>query len=168
MDMNYRIHSAFKNNDFEQLRNLLSHLEEFPNCHLEGFGHLLEYAIYHSSLSFIQKFLEAGADPNYGDNMGFPSIIAALSSEREDREEIINLLLDFGGDINQRGINDWTPLHWAAANNDTELIQYLMNKGSDPTLRTRIDDMATPLEEAEILGCKSSVAMLKQFESDKK
>ena len=167
MDSNQRIHTAFKQNDFDQLRNLLSHLEKFSNCHLEGFGHLLEYGIYHSSLRFIHKLLAAGADPNYGDHAGFPSIIAALSSGRGDREEIVDLLLDFGADINQRGINDWTPLHWAAANDDAELIDYLMKKGSDPTLHTRIDDMATPLEEAEILGCKSSVAMLKQFECDK-
>lgn len=167
MDLNLRIHSAFKENDFEQLRDLLGHSCEFPNCHLEEFGHLLEYAIYHSSLSFINEMLDAGAEPNYEDHAGFPSIIAALSSERDDRKDIIDLLLKYGGDINQRGINDWTPLHWAAANNDVKLIEYLLGKGADPTLRTDIDDKATPLEEAEILGCESSVKILKRLKGNK-
>lgn len=167
MDLNLRIHSAFKENDFGRLRDILGHSREFPNCHLEGFGHLLEYAIYHSSLSFIKKMLEAGAEPNYEDHAGFPSIIAALSSERDDRKDIIDLLLKYGGDINKRGINDWTPLHWAAANDDVKLIEYLLEKGADPTLRTGIDDKATPLEEAEILGCESSVKILKQLKGNK-
>lgn len=163
MDLNLRIHKAFKENDFEQLRDLLGHSREFPNFHLEGFGHLLEYAIYHSSLNFINHILDAGADPNYEDHAGFPSIIAALSSEREDRKDIIDLLLRYGGDIHQRGINDWTPLHWAAANDDAGLIEYLLEKGADPTLRTGIDDKATPLEEAEILGCESALKVLKRL-----
>ncbi len=167
MDLNLRVHSAFKENDFERLRDILGHSREFPNCYLEGFGHLLEYAIYHSSLSFINEMLDAGAEPNYEDHAGFPSIIAVLSSEREDRKDIIDLLLKYGGDINQRGINDWTPLHWAAANDDVKLIEYLLEKGADPKLRTGIDDKATPLEEAEILGCESSVKILKQLKGNK-
>ena len=163
MDLNLRIHNAFKENNFQQLRELLEDRQEFPNCKVEGFGHLLEYAIYHSSLNFIHKMLDAGAEPNYEDHAGFPSIIAALSSEREDRKDIIDLLLKYGGDINRRGMNDWTPLHWAAANDNISLIEYLLGKGADPTLRTGIDDKATPLEEAEILGCESAVKILKQF-----
>ena len=163
MDLNIRIHNAFKENDFEQLSSLLGHKHEFPNVQLEGFGHLLEYAIYHSSLGFIEKMLEAGAEADYEDHAGFPSIIAALSSEREEKEDIIDLLLRYGADINQRGINDWTPLHWAAANDDVKLIEYLFEQGADPTLRTGVDDKATPLEEAEILGSKASVKVLKEL-----
>lgn len=167
MDLSVKIDKAFKENDFEKLKSLIGNRQEFPNGHLEGFSPLLEYAIYHSSLSFIKKMLDSGADPNYEDHAGFPSIIAALSSEREDRKDIIDLLLRYGADINQRGINDWTPLHWAAANDNARLIEYLLEKGADPTLRTGIDDMATPLEEAEILGCESSVKILKQIKDIK-
>lgn len=75
--------------------------------------------IYHSPLSCIRALLEQGADPNYADHAGFPSQIAALSCpERPDREEIIELLLGFGADIELRGINDYTPLHYAAVEND--------------------------------------------------
>lgn len=169
MDLRRELDRAFKTDDFELLRELLGNRRDFPNCREPGFGHLLEYALYHSSLSFIQKLLEAGANPNYEDNDGFPSIIAALSSEREERQDMIDLLLQYGADINRQGLNDWTPLHWAAADNDIRLIGYLLDKGADPTIRTRIDDKATPLEEAEILGCTEAVKVLRQrSENDKK
>ena len=77
---------------------------------------ILEYAIYHSPLAFIRRLLELGADPNYGDHAGFPSLIAALScGARKDRDEILELLLANGADIQQRGMNDYTPLHTALA-----------------------------------------------------
>lgn len=162
MDLSIKLDRAFKNDDFELFRELLGNRPDFPNCREAGFGHFLEYALYHSSLGFIKKLLEAGANPNYEDNDGFPSIIAALSSEREERQDMIGLLLQYGADINRRGLNDWTPLHWAAANNDVMLIEYLLDKGADPSIRTRIDDKTTPLEEAELLGCTEAVKAIKQ------
>ncbi|NGP77425.1 ankyrin repeat domain-containing protein [Balneolaceae bacterium YR4-1] len=161
-ELGIKLDRAFKNNDFEFLRALLGNRPDFPNCRETGVGHLLEYALYHSSLSFIKKLLVAGANPNYEGNDGFPSIIAALSSERDEREDMIGLLLQYGADINQRGLNDWTPLHWAAAGNDVRLINYLLDQGADPTIRTRIDDKATPLEQAEILGCIEAVTAIKE------
>ena len=80
---------------------------------------ILEYAIYHSPLAFIRRLLELGADPNYGDHAGFPSLIAALScGARKDRDEILELLLANGADIQQRGMNDYTPLHTAVGLQD--------------------------------------------------
>ena len=97
----------------------------------------------------MRTLLELGADPNYGDHAGFPALIAALSSDRADRYELLELLLSFGADPGQRGLNDWTPLHYAAASDDTEGIELLLARGADPTARTRIDDFATPLEELD-------------------
>jgi hypothetical protein len=62
-----------------------------------------------------------GADPNPAHHAGFPPLIAALScvrahpgtSAREDVLEVLKLLLAFGADPNQRGLNDFTPLHMA-------------------------------------------------------
>jgi hypothetical protein len=119
-----RIDAAFRVGDFEGLRAALDSPEGFPN--VSGpptIGHCLEYAIYHSPLSFIRTLLERGADPNYVDHAGLPSLIAALtclrsapgSPARPDAYEILELLLAAGADPNQRGLNDYTPLHWAAA-----------------------------------------------------
>lgn len=159
------IHEAYKRGDLDALRALLGAPPDFPNCRgPTGVGEIiLEYAIYHAPLPFIGGLLEQGADPNYQDHAGFPSLIAALSSARADRYEIVRLLLSFGPDIQQRGVNDWTPLHYAAANNDVEGIEILLAHGADPTARTRIDDCATPLKEAEHLGRAAAARTLRRI-----
>ena len=159
------IHDAYKRGDAEELSRLLGNPPDFPNCKgPPGAGEIvLEYAIYHSPLSFIRKLLELGANPNYADHAGFPSLIAALScSDRPDRYEILELLISFGADIQQRGHNDYTPLHYAASIEDIPAMELLLAHGADLNARTRIDDYATPLEEMEILSNERSASFLRQ------
>lgn len=158
------IHEAYKKGDLEALKAALGDPPDFPNCRGPmGVGEIvLEYAIYHSPLRFIRALLELGADPNYGDHAGFPSLIAALSSARKDRYAVIELLLDFGADIQQRGVNGYTPLHYAAATRDLQGIELLIARGADPDARTDVDDFATPLEEAKILGLTEVVEALRK------
>ena len=159
------LHEAYRRGDLATVRAMLGDPPDFPNCPGPyGVGEIvLEYAIYHSPLGFIRRLLELGADPNYEDQAGFPSLIAALScGERADRYDILELLLDHGADIQQRGLNDYTPLHYAAVQQDTEAIALLLARGADPAARTRIDECATPLEEAANLGHTETVAALKK------
>jgi ankyrin repeat protein len=159
------IHEAYKRGDLDALRRLLGDPPDFPNSRgPAGFdGPILENAIYHSPLACIRTLLEFGADANYADHAGFPSLIAALSTDRADRRQIVELLLAHGADIQKHGINDWTPLHYAAATDDLEGIQLLLRHGADPSAHTRIDDYATPLEEAEILGRTEAVRLLRKL-----
>lgn len=149
-----RLHEAYERGDLAAVRRLLGDPPDFPNNRGPlGLGEIvLEYAIYHSPISFVATLLEMGADPEYGDHAGYPSIIAALASGRKDRLEIVELLLERGADIQQRGVNGYTPLHWAAAEDDPRLVEWLLARGADPAARTIVDDYATPLEEALILG----------------
>jgi uncharacterized protein len=159
------IHDAYQRGDLAALKALLGDPPDFPNCRgPAGVGEIiLEYAIYHSPLPFIRTLLEQGADPNYQDHAGFPPLIAALSSGRPDRYEIVEILLGFGADIQARGLNDWTPLHHAAATDDLDGIRLLVAHGADPNARTRIDALATPLEEAEQLGRAAAVRLLRDL-----
>ena len=159
------IHEAYRRGNLERLRALLGDPPDFPNCRgPEGVGGIiLEYAIYHSPLGFVRRLLGLGADPNYPDHAGFPSLIAALSAARPDRYALIELLLAAGADIQARGVNDWTPLHYAAATDDVQAIELLLAHGADPNARTRIDDRATPLEEAEILGRTAAARLLRKL-----
>ena len=127
-------------------------------------------AIYHAPLADIRALLEAGADPKAPVDDGFPPLIAALSCGREvagakarrDVDEIIRLLLSWGADPHQRGINDYTALHMAVAEGNALAVQRLLDAGADVDLRTRIDDCETPLEMARSLDRPDMIAILER------
>jgi len=158
------IDEAFKAGDFERVGNALGGsprwFDEVMPFEL-GLGHPLEYAIYWSPVAFIRRLFVEGTTLDYPDAAGFPAIIAALSTKRSDRLEIISLLLEYGADPNGRGINDWTPLHYAANINDIEAVGLLLEAGADPSLRTRIDQQETAAEEAERCGHGDVAALLR-------
>ena len=116
----------------------------------------------HSPLLLVKKLLELGANPNYPDAGGFPSLFAALDSKQPDRCDRLTMLLNYGADIQQRGVNDYTPLHHAAMRNDGEAVSLLLARGADPTARTRIDHYATALEEAEYFGHRIGAEALRR------
>jgi uncharacterized protein len=166
-----RADAAFRRGDLAELRAALGDPPDFPNCRgPEGIGcSCLQYAIYHSPVSFIEALLEVGADPNYDDGDGFPSLIAALSaastggqSRRSDAHQLLELLLTFGADVHQRGINDYTPLHCAAAAGNVRAVELFLAHGADPNARTRVDDYETPLELAERGGQVGAAEVLRR------
>ncbi|MSO21077.1 MAG: ankyrin repeat domain-containing protein [Acidobacteria bacterium] len=170
------LHDAYVRGDVEAIRRLMDDPPDFPNTRGPmGIGEIvLEYAIYWSPFLAIKQLLEMSANPNYGavnsggggaadgiDHAGFPSLIAALSTKRDDKLAIVELLLALGADIQQRGHNDWTPLHWAAATNEPAAVELLLKHGADPHARTRIDNLETPLDEAERAGHAEVVKLLR-------
>lgn len=164
-----RIDEAFRKGDLHGLRAAVDDPAVIPNGRMPiTIGSCLVYAIYHSPLPFIRTLLEIGADPNAPSDLGFPPLIAALSCSRDaagskrrtDVDQILRLLLSFGVDPNQRGINDYTPLHMAVAERNATAVQILLEGGADPELRTRIDDYETPLEMAQAAGLDAISAML--------
>ena len=155
------IEEAFRRGDLEALRAAVDDPSVIPNGPMpDAIGPCLIFAIYWSPLSFIRTLLELGADPNAPVDDGFPPLIAALSCGREtpdanrrtDIHDMLRLLLSFGVDPNQRGINDYTPLHKAVEEGNALAVQILLDGGADPGLRTRIDDYDTPLEMARTTG----------------
>jgi hypothetical protein len=156
-----RIGEAFRAGDLDGLRAAVDDPAAIPNGRMpDTVGSCLVYAIYHSPLSFIRTLLDIGADPNIPVDDGFPPLIAALSCTREapganrrvDVDDILRLLLASGADPNQRGINDYTPLHMAVAERNAVAVQILLDRGADPEVRTRIDECETPLEMARSAG----------------
>jgi uncharacterized protein len=164
-----RIDAAFRAGDLEALRAAVEDPASVPNGPMPlAIGPCLAYAIYHSPLAFIRTLLEIGADPNPTDHAGFPPLIAALSCSnphpgargRADVADILTLLLAFGAEPNQRGVNDYTPLHMAVAERNRVAVEILLAHGADPRLRTRIDDYETPREMAESARLTDIVALL--------
>jgi ankyrin repeat protein len=164
-----KIDAAFRAGDLAALRAAVDDPDSVPNGPMPPeIGPCLEYAIYHSPLPFIRDLLEIGADPNPADHAGFPPLIAALSCSRPqpgspgrpDVADIIELLLSFGADPNQRGINDYTALHMAVSERNLPAVKLLLETGADPRLRTRIDDCETPREMAEAAGLREIAELL--------
>jgi ankyrin repeat protein len=121
---------------------------------------VLQVALGASSLGTIQRLLDLGADPNLRPvDDGFPALVDVLHHRRDDRPElahqwtdrndVLRALLAAGADVHVRGLNDWTALHFAVADDDPEAVQLLLDAGADPDARTRIDDFETPLDIAE-------------------
>src|SRR5262249_53578159 len=110
-----------------------------------------------------------GADPNWPAGDGFPPLIAALSCARSspgaparpDVYEILELLLDRGADVGQRGLNDYTPLHWAAGVGIVSIVDLLLAHGADPNESAGIDDMEAALEVASVAGHSKVVDRLR-------
>jgi ankyrin repeat protein len=168
-----KIDGAFRAGDLDALRSAVDHPDIVPNGPMPlAIGPCLEYAIYHSPLSFIRTLLEVGADPIPTDHAGFPPLIAALSCSRSqpgsparpDVLDIIAMLLSFGADPDQRGLNDYTPLHMAVAEQQLAAIRLLLKAGADPRLRTRIDECETPREMAKRAALHDIAAVLAEAE----
>jgi uncharacterized protein len=96
--------------------------------------------------------LDRGAppDPPAGDHD--PPLTAAIDAGGPHTCANLALLITAGADLACRGWNDLTPLHLAAARGNLEAVRLLLDAGADPSIRTRIDDYATPEEEARSLG----------------
>jgi uncharacterized protein len=168
-----RIDDAFRSGDLAALQAEFEDSSVIPNGPMPlTIGSCLEYAIYHSPLPFIRTLLEIGADPKPADHIGFPPLIAALSCSqlqpgaqaRTDTIEVIRLLLQFGADPNQRGIEDYTALHMAVAVRNPAAMKLLLEAGGDPQLATRIDDCETPRAMAEAAGLREIASLLMEWE----
>jgi uncharacterized protein len=121
---------------------------------------LLALALSWAPVEVVEELLALGADPNFEALDGFPALVGLILSERDDRHVLFELVLEAGADVDRRGIDDWTPLHAAAAQDDPELVCGLLRAGADAAECTTIDDLETPLELALRSGRLRAAAAL--------
>ena len=118
-------------------------------------------AIDGAPLTTIDWMLSRGVDLAFRDEEGYTPLLATIESGRPDRLKLLRSLIAAGAPVNKKGVNDWTPAHMAAARDDVETLKVLVAAGADLTIRTDLDDCATPLEEAQILKKANALAYLR-------
>ena len=160
MRVSIELERALERGDLDAARAALGDPGDWPNSRDPYLGHrVLAAALGCARLETIRCLLRAGADPNLiGLDDGFPALVDVLHHRRDDRPELrvwrdrlplLAELLAAGADVHARGLNDWTALHFAVADDDPIAVWMLLRHGADPEARTRIDDLETPLEIAE-------------------
>jgi ankyrin repeat protein len=137
----------------EQLEALRSEIETFPHGVDSLIGRRwIMTAIGSGSGTAVEWMLERGVELKFCEADGYTPLHLALERTRGDKLKVLERLLAAGASVNLKGINDWTPAHMAAASDDVEALRILVRHGADLSIRTTIDDYATPLEEAQNLG----------------
>jgi ankyrin repeat protein len=104
-------------------------------------------------------------DPDVDD--GFPPLLAALDAGGTEVCARLSLLIAAGADLGRHGFNDWTALHMAAAKGELDAVRLLLDAGADRSIRTRIDDFATPEEEARLLGQTAAADLIRDWDGDR-
>ncbi len=122
-------------------------------------------AIKDAPIQTIRWMLDKGVDVNAKGNTNEAPIQACIDRKSIDRYDILQELIAAGADLDIRGENDWTPLHWAAARNDSKAVRILLEAGADINATTGMDSHATPEEEAVALGASESARVLSEWRS---
>ena len=137
----------------EQLEQLARDLDGFPDGVDTFIGRRwITNALDCGSSLSVGWMLQRGVSLNFRDEEGYTPLHSVLARKQGDRYQLLERLLAAGAPVNLKGVNDWTPAHMAAALDDVEALRLLVRWGADLSIRTDIDDQATPLEEARMLG----------------
>lgn len=114
------------------------------------------------NVKLVLNLLKQGHSVNAGDALGWTALHEASNYGYVD---IVNILLDHGADINNRGgpcCEGITPLHDAAACGHLEVIDCLLDRGANPLVRTNNGE--TPLDS--LIACRNRVILEEKKELD--
>lgn len=80
-------------------------------------------AVLHGEVRVLEKLLESGVEPN--------NIVVCQAAN--STPEILNLILEYGGDANAQAVDGWSPpLFYAVYRGFKDNVQILMAHGADP------------------------------------
>ncbi len=159
----YDVLDVLVTDDIDALDALKTKVDNFPNGQ-DSFTerHWITNAIGSGSLASVQWMVDQHVNLDFKDDEGWTVCMSSIDRDREDRHDILKILISAGADVNIRGAETCTPLHWAARRNDHKAIDILLAAGADPTIRTEIDEYATPEEEARIVGRSETADYIKK------
>ena len=132
---------------------------------------MMVFAVEQGAPETVEWMIAHGAPTRITVDDGFPLMYLAVDRATmpglaADDHAVLRMLIKAGGDLAERGLNDWTPLHLAAAREDLEACRILLDAGADREARTRIDNYATPEEEARKLGKITAANFIRDWTPD--
>lgn len=155
------LETALRSGSLDQLPQEVTTDPQFPNIvDPYTFTPLLALAISWAPPQVVAELIDAGADPNFVALDGFPALVGAVMSGRDDNREIVEVLIGRGADLDRQGVNGWTALHAAANGDDADIVSALLHHGADPSIRTGVDLDDTALDEARRVDARRVVALL--------
>lgn len=115
---------------------------------------------FDTNMVAMKKFLEAGADPNGISKWdkkwtkGSPLMTALMVAIKTGREDAVNMLLDYGADVNARPLirTTRTALQFAAELGDADMVRLLLSRGADVNSSAPSHGGATALQFAAMSG----------------
>lgn len=115
----------------------------------------LHYVVGINNSRIMKLFLDQGLDPNVKDfREETPLIYGSKSSAKGLSLDVIELLVEYGADIDAGDVNGVTALHIAAGFYNLKIVKYLLKLGANVNICTKNE--LTPLDRILIKfrGCK--------------
>jgi ankyrin repeat protein len=110
------------------------------------------------SLEMIRYLLDHGASVSRPGKNRFPPLVFVSRGDKSERPDKVQLLLDYGADVNALGPKGRTALHYAAVVGHVKVMEVLLEYGAD--LKLRDQDGQTALTLARAAGKTAAVALL--------
>ncbi len=134
--------AIFRAIKIDVLKYLLS-LEEIDIDHLDAMGRtaLIHHIQVRSDFEVIRELLEHGADAAYLDCGGNTPLHMVFLRGHQNMRELVELLLDYGADINAVGDYTDSPLTVAVRNSDLSdyaTLALMLNRGARVVLGRRV------------------------------
>ncbi|KAK0655664.1 ankyrin repeat-containing domain protein [Cercophora newfieldiana] len=158
---------AAMNGYTECVRTLLEHGADVKAL-LDG-KTALWHAAYNGYIEIARLLLDKDADPNENPEDADPILVAVIGSSLDSSVvmELTKLLIEHGARVDQQDVaGTWrsNPLSRAAGQNNVELVQFLLDKGSSPNIGAGLTEI--PLYVAAYDGNEEILKLLLKHGAD--
>lgn len=106
------------------------------------------------TVAIVNEAVEKGNDPAQRNRGGFDPVVLAINNQAPN-ETVKHLLTFKGNEVDKNTHDSRIYLHWAAARGNVEIIEFLLNKGSN--VHAADSHGNTPLNFAASGGQKNTV-----------
>lgn len=157
----YQLCSAIETGDHQTFQSLLIEIDDIEFSNMNEITPL-RFSVIRNKLQFVKILLDKGANPNAQETPNIPSILQ--SAVEEKCEEIVEILLEYGADVNYCPQNCPTPVILAAKRGYSEILKILLKY--NPNINFRAQTGYNALDYACQLRRAECVDLLLQFGAD--